>query len=323
MATVNRHGKGWRAQIRRQGHKPLSKTFRTKGQAWSWAELTERAILEGRAGILPKHTLKEALERFAREVSPKHKGERWERVRLLKMGRRPMAGKIIHQVSTTDLSAERDARLEEVSAGTVRREMGLLGQVFDIARREWKWISVNPMADVKKPPPPKPKPRPMPQAAIGDMVDELWGTPAGREVAMAFLLGIESAMRPWEMMSLERPQIDLATRVARLEETKNGDEREVPLSTVAADILEVLLATNPGPRVFSISAGTVTTLWGEARKRTPYAGLHFRHSRREGIRRLSKKLDILELARTVGHRDLKSLMIYYSASASELAQKLG
>lgn len=323
MATVNRHGKGWRAQIRRQGHKPLSKTFRTKGQAWSWAEVTERAILEGRAGILPKHTLKEAMERFAREVSPKHKGARWERVRLAKMARSPMAAKIMHQVTTTDLSSERDARLLQVSAGTVRREMGLLGQVFDIARREWKWITVNPMSDVKKPPPAKAKPRPMPQAAIGEMVDQLWDTRAGREVAMAFLLGIETAMRPWEMMGLEREQIDLASRVAHLDETKNGDERDVPLSTVAADVLEVLLALNEGPRVFSISAGTVTAMWGEARKATPYAGLHFRHSRREGVRRLSKKLDILELARTVGHRDLKSLMIYYSASASELAQKLG
>lgn len=322
MPTVSRHGKNWRAQIRRLGHKPLSKTFRTKGQAWSWAEHTEREILAGRAGILPKHTLREALDKYAREVSPTHKGARWERVRLTKFGRGTLASKPIAQITATDIANERNARLLEVSGGTVRREMGLLGQVFDIARREWKWIHVNPMDDVKKPPPAKAKPRPMPAGAIEAMVGALWGTRAGRETAMGFLIGIETAMRPWELLKLGKSQVDFDSRVARLEETKNGDEREVPLSIVAADVLSVLGELNPGSEFFSVTPGTVTTLWANARATTPYAGLHFRHSRREGIRRLSKKFDILELARVIGHRDLKSLLIYYSVSAADLARRL-
>ena len=34
-------------------------------------------------------------------------------------------------------------------------------------------------------------------------------------------------------------------------------------------------------------------------------------------------LDVLELARMVGHRDPRSLMIYYNETAEELAKKLG
>lgn len=48
----------------------------------------------------------------------------------------------------------------------------------------------------------------------------------------------------------------------------------------------------------------------------------FHDARSEAITRLSRKLDILGLARTVGHRDPRSLMLYYSKSAAEIAKKL-
>ena len=51
--------------------------------------------------------------------------------------------------------------------------------------------------------------------------------------------------------------------------------------------------------------------------------LHFHDTRHEAITRLAKRLDVLELARVVGHRDPRSLMIYYNETAEQLAKKLG
>ena len=51
--------------------------------------------------------------------------------------------------------------------------------------------------------------------------------------------------------------------------------------------------------------------------------MHFHDSRAEAIWRLSKKLDILQLARITEHRDLKSLMLYYHEPASEIARSWG
>ena len=50
--------------------------------------------------------------------------------------------------------------------------------------------------------------------------------------------------------------------------------------------------------------------------------LHFQDPRAEAITRLSAKLDVLELARQVGHRDIRSLQSYYRKKASEIAKKL-
>lgn len=47
-----------------------------------------------------------------------------------------------------------------------------------------------------------------------------------------------------------------------------------------------------------------------------------RDVRAEAIWRLSKKLDVLELARVIGHRDPRSLLLYYSTSADDLADRL-
>lgn len=40
------------------------------------------------------------------------------------------------------------------------------------------------------------------------------------------------------------------------------------------------------------------------------------------VTRLSKKLDVLDLARVIGHRDVKMLLTYYEADAEALAKKL-
>jgi integrase len=51
-------------------------------------------------------------------------------------------------------------------------------------------------------------------------------------------------------------------------------------------------------------------------------GLTFHDFRHEAITRLARKLDVLDLARMVGHRDLRQLAIYYNATAEEMAGRL-
>ena len=68
---------------------------------------------------------------------------------------------------------------------------------------------------------------------------------------------------------------------------------------------------------------SILFLFRRARDRCGIVDLHFHDSRATALTRLSERLDVLELARMVGHRDLKSLMVYYRKTASQLAYKLG
>jgi len=44
MASVYKHRNSWRAEIRRKGHKPIGKSFKTKGKAETWARMIEQHI---------------------------------------------------------------------------------------------------------------------------------------------------------------------------------------------------------------------------------------------------------------------------------------
>ena len=314
MATISRHGKGWRAQIRRQGHKPLSKTFHLKAQAYIWADKTEREILEGRY-VDDSHTVLQALERFATHVAPQRKGARWEKLRIGVFKRATIASKPISRLTSADLARWRDERLQSVSGASVRRDMNLWDSILETARKEWKWITQNPIRDVKKPPNPKSRQRGVRQEEINSLAPRLSG-PSGRQVYLGFLLGIESAMRAGEMWSLSPEQVDLNLGVAHLSKTKNGDDRDVPLTPKAIAILKEL-----GCR-FTVSPASRDALFRKARNKAGIQDLHFHDSRSEGISRLSKKMDVLELARVVGHRDIKSLLIYYKADAAAIARRL-
>ena len=96
-------------------------------------------------GTATGHTFAQACARFAAEVSPKRRGERWERLRLNKWAQGPLGLRPLAKLSPADLGAWRDERLAKVGPGTVRREMGLMVDVFTIARREWGWFAARPI----------------------------------------------------------------------------------------------------------------------------------------------------------------------------------
>lgn len=50
--------------------------------------------------------------------------------------------------------------------------------------------------------------------------------------------------------------------------------------------------------------------------------LHFHDTRHTAITRLAKIFNVLELARIVGHRDLRNLQIYFNMTAEDMAKKL-
>lgn len=319
MATVRKNGKSWQAIIRRTGFPPMSSCFPSKSQANEWAVITERELLSGRLNP-HKHTVTDALDRYEREVSPKKRGARWESLRLRAFGRATIASKALSRLTEDDIARWRNERLRDVSGATVRREMNLWQSVFEVCRKEWKWIERNPVDDVKKPPNPKSRRRGVTDAEIKQLKPHFVG-PMMHEVFEAFRLGVETAMRSGEMMGLERAQIDLKTRVVHLLKTKNGDERDVPLTPEALRIVKSLLSDGR-QSLFLVSNQSRDTLFRAGRDAAGLSGLHFHDSRSEGISRLSKKMDVLELARVVGHRDPKSLMFYYRADAAAIARRL-
>ncbi|AUQ98075.1 tyrosine-type recombinase/integrase [Phaeobacter inhibens] len=319
MASIRKLKSGYRAEVARNGVRK-SKVFPTKQEAKDWAARTEFEILN-HDKVAAKLTLGELFERYAREVSPSKRGHRWEVIRLEKIGRDEIAKIRLEDLSAKDFAKWRDQRLKEVAPASVIREMQLMSSVLTVARREWELIAANPLSDVRKPTKPQPRDR-LPTANEIEAMQLSAGedlTKATARAFHAFRFALESAMRAGEIAGLEWDRVDLDRRVALLTHTKNGRPREVPLSTKAVELLRALPELNP---VFGLSSRQLDVLFRKLRDRADVTGLTFHDSRHAAITTLSRKLDVLALARMVGHTDLRQLRVYYNESAEELAKRL-
>lgn len=319
MASIRSRSGAWRAEVYVNGVRE-SVTRPTKREATAWAQSREAELTGAK---LPDHTVRDALRRYAREVCPTHKGRQWEEVRLKAMERDPIAGVRLPVLKASDVADWKQRRLAKVSPASVARELNLLRSVLGEAKREWVWLYGNPAKDVKRPATPASRKRRISADEIDRVtlacgLDGLEGRTASQRVGLAFLFALETAMRAGEILGLR--WIDIRGKAAQLPQTKNGDQREVPLSARAREILGALDRSTA--TVFNLDVRSRDVLWRRARDAAEVGDLHFHDSRAEAIWRLSKKLDVMELARVIGHRDLRSLMIYYQTSADELADRL-
>ncbi len=317
MASPVKDGKVWRHRVQVAG-KRVSGTFDTKAAALAWEALQRTAPAGGRATT---QTCGDAFDKYEREVvSQKKKGKRWYSLRLAAFKRSPLGNVRMCDLDASHVAAWRDQRLLSVQGSTVQREMNVLSRVFTLARKEWKWIAASPTADVARPKENKPRFRRISAdeikhicAALGWR--EMAPTNVQQRVAAAFLFAIETAMRAGEICQLTAA--DVVGRVAHLRDTKNGEGRHVPLSPRALELWGLV------PDGFGIKASSLDANFRKARKeRTTIENLTFHDTRHEAITRLAKKLHVLDLARMVGHKDIRKLMIYYNESPDDIAGKL-
>jgi hypothetical protein len=137
MASIRRRGATWQVQVRRQGLRPLTRTFRLKTDAELWARQREAELDRGDLPVdhraLRSLSLSNLLERYRDTVTPRKRGAAQLRILLA----HPIAQQSLERLSAAEVAAYRDERLSVVTAGTVRRELAVLRHCLEIARNEW------------------------------------------------------------------------------------------------------------------------------------------------------------------------------------------
>lgn len=327
MASFRQRGGKWQARVLRNGYPHQTKSFETKADAEKWARALESEIDKGQfvnVSEAQRTTLGDVIARYMAEVTPTMKGATEDTIRLKAIMRRPIARWSMANLSAARIAAFRDERLNEVSAGTVIRELAYISAIINHARREWGINVPNPVQMVRKPQSPQARSKVLTDEEISKLLQAL--EPTGRRshwTKPAVQLALATAMRRGELLSLKWEHIDLQGRTAFLPDTKNGDSRTVPLSSVAVQVLAELPRHISGV-VLPVKAFTLDAAFKRGVRRAGLDGVRFHDLRRTAITRMAEKLpNVIELAAVSGHKSLMVLKRYYRPAATELAQKLG
>lgn len=326
MASItNRGNLQWRALIRRKGYPVQSKTFETKADAQKWARQIESEMDRGifvPRGEAESTSLREALERFKLEYIPRLSHQKREINRVKFLQKRSIANKIIASIRPKDIADFiREREQEGVNANTIRLYLSLLSRVFEVASIDWGMESLqNPTKKVHKPKLPQGRTR-----RLENDEEERLIKNATKAFQYIIRFALETAMRREEISTLTWQNVDLKKRAAYLPKTKNGEQRSVPLSPKALDILRELQSQKTiSINVFGMSSDAITTAMQAARKKSGIEDFKFHDLRHEAISRLFENtdLDVMEIKAISGHKTFAMLARYTHLRTARLADRL-
>lgn len=319
-----KHGDKWRT-IATFNYKQKTKVTRTKreGEIWEadWLREMQQTDEQKKQSVTFKHVI----ERYRDEVTPSKRGKRWEFVRLqaFLQSSLPIASPI-HEITPDALGKWRDERLKDVSAGTILRDFGLLSAVFEHARREWKYIDVNPVRDVRKPREPDHRSITFSRCQIKSILKQLDHKPhkvitsVSQSVAMCFIAALRTGMRAGELTGLTWDMVNDGYCVLPVTKTV---PRDVPLSSKSERLLERMKGFDK-KHVFGLKPQTLDAMFRRARDRAGIKGVTFHDTRHTAATWMSKKVDVLTLCKIFGWKNTSMALTYYNPKAKDIAKLL-
>lgn len=274
--------------------------------------------------------IRDALAQYQTRVSILKKGYEQEKYRIDQISRSFLGDLVVKETTSVHIATYRDNRLKTINPrtkkplapSTVRLELALLSNFFDIARIEWGLCDSNPVANVRKPKAPPGRDRRLTPREERQILRHSHGH-ANQDLYSIVVIALETAMRQGEILKLHWEHVNLKSRIVHLPETKNGSKRDVPLSIKARDAL-VRLGVKSSGRVFGYTNHGLKSTWRFMLQKLGIKDLHFHDLRHEAISRLFElgTLDMMEIAAISGHKSLSMLKRYTHLKAQRLVSKL-
>jgi integrase len=336
MATYQKRGDRWRAIIRKKGHRPVSKSFRTKTAAKRWAKDSEDKI-ESLQFDDPRDieniTVADLIDRYIKEFEPKpsKKGS----LNIVKAG----LGKFhLIELQASDIVAHcrRRRREADVSPATQSQDVGYLGEVLRLARTYWNLpYRADPVADARVilkiayngQPPLIGRPIQRDRRPTKSELNALrrhWKSNGRQLIPMGDIMdfAVATAWRLGEICRIEWADLNRRDKTIVIRDRKDprnkyGNDQIVPL---LADAWKIL---NRQPKdseyVFPYNERSVSASFTRTCQKLGIKGLRFHDLRHEGASRLFESgYQIPEVSLCTGHKDWAMLKRYTQLKAKDL-----
>lgn len=322
----------YRARIKIRGEEH-SRTFESRSDAARWLEDIRARLSKRRFHgwkLAQQTTLAMALEKYQQRITPSKKdivGEQRLIQRLLEEDRElcelPLA-----EIESSHIADFIERRQETgVCGGSINRYLAVISHLFNVARVKWGFDGLsNPVGKgmrLKENPARE-------RILVGDEEAILMRAAAqhdqNQDIAVRMVplirFAIASCMRRGELGRLRWVDINLAERTARITQSKNGEQRTVPLSKSARLIL-ANLPQRPDGLVFG-PAAAIERSWKMVMAMAQLKDFRFHDLRHEGITRLFKYTSLSEskVMKITGHKTLSQLKRYTHLRVQDVIDEL-
>jgi integrase len=199
-----------------------------------WALEAETQRKEGPAPELQGHTFDELMLAYLGQVTPTKRAEERDKFSAKRLF--PVfTGRVLETLSVSDARAYVAQRKKEgIQPGTINKEVGLFSAALNWARRELEWDVPNPFQGRRQKEPAGRNRWLMRDeaAALIKAAEEAIRAP---HLVDFVRLGLNTGMRPGEMLNLEWSRVDLGANLVYLgsDDQKSGRVGSVPLNKAA------------------------------------------------------------------------------------------
>jgi integrase len=326
---VRKYKKKWQTIVRRKGHKTKIKSFVSKAEATKWGRSIERNLDTGSPvdySEASKNTLGDLFKRYIRENKHKAKKQwRNEEYRVGQLLNDTISDINLLRFSTKHLAEFRNRRLESVKSATYNKDFNFISVVISTAINDWGiYLPHNPCKMMKRESEPKPRKRVLENDEQTRLI-EACALSENIYLKPMVQFSIETAIRQGELLKIKYEHINFKKRLVTLYDTKNGEDRTIPLSQKAFTILCSLPRQFNG-RMFPMTRDSLKFWWKQACRRAKIKGLRWHDLRRHAISVMFevKGLDVPTVQLISGHKNPMVLLnTYTKLNPEKLVAKLG
>lgn len=320
----------YRVKIRIKGCAPQSASFAKISDAKEWATNTEADLRRGLKfddHNARKHTLKDAIAKYLEfsslENAPRFTQQRrkqlawWEE----RMGHLFLADVKAEKINEfkRQLMATMAGRGGEsptpLKPATINSYIAALSVVLSHATKELHWLPYNPAQGVQKLELHNTRLRFLSKEEREKLLEVCQ---RGHPLLYPWvLLAISTGMRKGELLALKWKDLDFEKKIVRVEKSKNGDKRSVPLTGKALQVLKELHRNcdSTSEFVFARADGQAAMElkkhWEAAVKEAGLENFRFHDLRHTAATYLLEaKATLAELSSILGHRDIQMVKRY-------------
>jgi integrase len=325
MASIYKRNGKWRVEIRKKGSKGIHKSFIVKDDAIRFARDTEVKIEQGlyQDLTLAKTTkLKDVLAQYRDRVSINKKGYDQERYKINKIIRSDIADKTLSQLTPLVLFEFIEQQKKLYTASTINKSITIINLALNFAER-FLGISLNknPLKFIK---------RLKESQFVGQVIEPHEEALLLKHAEFsklywlktAIILGIDCGLRRGEILKLKAEDINFKNNTAVLRDTKNGETREIGLSSRAIQELKKLPVSIDGKLFPCKRLDTFSFYYSQLQR---WSGVKKRfHDTRHTFasRKATQGWSITEIAVQGGWKQLQVLKRYTHIKAEYLAKKM-